>query len=223
MDAPEKLTIALADGTTVSGLWLAPAGAVACLCLAHGAGVGMAHAAMAGLADGLAARKVATLRFQFPYMERGTPRPDPPPVAQAAVRAAAAEAGRRAGALPLFAGGRSYGGRMTAGAQAASPLDGVRGLIFFAFPLHPAGQPGESRAAVLASVTLPMLFLQGTRDELASLDHLRPVVAGLGDRATLVLAEDADHGFHVRVKSGRTDAGTLAELLDAAVAWMAAR
>jgi predicted alpha/beta-hydrolase family hydrolase len=223
MKAPETLTIALGDGGTVSGLWLAPDGATACLSLAHGAGVGMAHPGMAALANGLAARRVATLRWQFPYMERGSPRPDAPPVAQAAVRAAAAEAKRRAGALPLFAGGRSYGGRMTAGAQSTAPLDGVRGLVFFAFPLHPAGQPADSRAAVLAGVTVPMLFLQGTRDELASLDLLRPVVAGLGDRATLVLAEHADHGFHVPVKSGRTDAGVLADLLDATAEWMAAR
>ncbi|MCI0429274.1 MAG: dienelactone hydrolase family protein, partial [Rhodospirillales bacterium] len=193
----------------------------ACLVLAHGAGAGMAHKAMTALADGLAQRGVATLRYQFPYMERGAKRPDPPAVAHAAVRAAVAEAGRRAPALPLFAGGKSFGGRMTSQAQAQAPLPGLRGLVFFAFPLHPAGKPSSERAEHLAEVALPMLFLQGTRDELAQLDLLRPVVVKLGARATLKLFEEADHGFHVPARTGRKDAEVLAEILDAAAEWMA--
>lgn len=222
MGAVDALRIAV-DGETVSGLWLAPPKPRACLALAHGAGAGMTHPSMASLAEGLAARGVATLRTQFPFMERGSRRPDPPSVAQAAVRAAVAEAARRAGGLPLFAGGRSFGGRMTAQAQATDPLPGVRGLVFFAFPLHPAGKPSTGRAAPLADVAVPMLFLQGTRDKLAEIALLRSVVEGLGARATLTLADDADHAFHVPVRSGRTDPEALAGLLDAAAAWMAAR
>jgi predicted alpha/beta-hydrolase family hydrolase len=178
---------------------------------------------MAATAEGLAERGVATLRFQFPYMQKGGKRVDPPAVAQAAVRAAAAEGLRRAGALPLFAGGRSFGGRMTSQAQAARPLEGVRGLVFFAFPLHPAGKPSVERAAHLAAVTIPMLFLQGTKDLLAQRDLLETTVGGLGDRARLVLEADADHSFHVPAKSGRKDAEVLADILDAAAAWMAER
>lgn len=218
-----SLSIPLPDGTTVSGLWIAPPSPRAALVLAHGAGAGMAHKSMAAIAEGLAARGVATLRYQFPYMERGSKRPDSPPVAQATVRAAVAEAARHAGTLPLFAGGKSFGGRMTSQAQAAAPLAGVRALVFFAFPLHPAGKPATSRADHLAQVQIPMLFLQGTRDELAQLDLLQPVVAGLGSRATLTLARDADHAFHVPAKTGRKDPEVLAELLDAAVAWMTPR
>jgi predicted alpha/beta-hydrolase family hydrolase len=202
---------------------MAPAAAKACLVLAHGAGAGMTHRSMAAVADGLAERDIATLRYQFPYMERGGRRVDAPPVAQAAVRAAVAEAASRAGDRPLFAGGRSFGGRMTSQAQAADPLAGVRGLVFFAFPLHPAGKPSDARAAHLASVRIPMLFLQGTHDTLAELDLLRPVVAGLGDRATLVLAEAADHSFHAPARSGRKDPEVMAQILDAAAAWMLAR
>jgi uncharacterized protein len=221
MDA-EPIRIALADGSSVSGLWQAPATATATLVLAHGAGAGMTHRSMAAIADGLAERGVATLRYQFPYMEKGGKRVDPPPVAHAAVRAAAAEARRLAPALPLFAGGRSFGGRMTSQAQAASPLVGVRGLVFFAFPLHTAGKPSTDRAAHLADVTVPMLFLSGTKDTLAELDLLQPVVAGLGERATLALFEAADHSFHVPARTGRKDPEVLAELLDTAAAWMAA-
>ena len=221
--AAEAITIPLPNGETVSGLWQAPPGATACLVLAHGAGAGMTHRAMAASADGLAARGVAVLRFQFPYMEKGGKRPDPPPVAQAAVRAAAAEAARRAGALPLFAGGRSFGGRMTSQAQAKTPLEGVRGLVFFAFPLHPSGKPSTERAAHLADVAVPMLFLSGTKDTLAELDLLRPTVAGLGARATLDLIEEADHSFHVPAKTGRKDAEVLAQALDRVAAWMAAQ
>lgn len=207
-------------GGNVSGLWLRPSAARACLVLAHGAGAGMAHKSMAAIADGLAERDVATLRYQFPYMERGSKRPDPPAIAHAAVRTACAKAATLADTLPLFAGGRSFGGRMTSQAQAAAPLANVRGLVFFAFPLHPAGKPSVSRADHLAKVALPMLFLQGTRDALAELSLLEPTVAALGPRARLVLAPDADHSFHVPAKSGRSDTEVLATLLDDAVAWM---
>jgi predicted alpha/beta-hydrolase family hydrolase len=218
----EAITISLGSGGAVSGLWLAPAGASARLALAHGAGAGMAHRSMAAIADGLAARGVATLRYQFPYMERGSSRVDPPAVAQAAVRAAVAQAQRRAGPLPLFAGGRSFGGRMTSQAQAAAPLEGVRGLIFFAFPLHPAGKPSVDRAAHLAGVAIPMLFLQGSNDALAQQDLLERTVAGLEGRATLKLIDAADHSFHVPARTGRKDAEVLAEFLDFAAAWIAA-
>ncbi len=221
MDA-EPLTIRIDDASTVSGLWQSPSAPRAVLVLAHGAGAGMTHKAMAATAAGLADRGVATLRYQFPYMEKGGKRVDPPPVAHAAVRAAVAEGRRRAGTAPLFAGGRSFGGRMTSQAQALAPPEGVRGLVFFAFPLHPAGKPSVDRAAHLSEVAIPMLFLQGTHDALAETDLLRPVVAGLGSRATLELIADADHSFHVAAKTGRKDADVLAAMLDVAAAWMAA-
>jgi predicted alpha/beta-hydrolase family hydrolase len=205
----------------VSALWLAPGRPRAAFVFAHGAGAGMTHASMARFAAGLAAREVATLRFQFPFMEKGGRRTDPPAVAHAAVRAAVDAAASLAPGLPLFAGGRSFGGRMTSQAQAESPLPGVRGLVFVGFPLHPAGKPGTSRADHLSRIGIPLLFLQGTRDELAALDLLNPVVAALGPNATLELFDDADHSFHVRVRSGRTDAQVLEAMLDAAVAWMA--
>ena len=213
-------TIRLPDKTSVSALWSKPAGAKACLVLAHGAGAGMTHKAMEAAADGLAERGIAVLRFNFPYMERGSKRPDSPAVAHAAIRAAVAEAGKLAPDLPLFAGGRSFGGRMTSQAQAGEPLPGVRGLVFFAFPLHPAGKPGVERAEHLSMVKLPMLFLQGSRDALAELDLLRPVVRKLGARAKLVLLKEADHSFHVPAKTERKDADILAEMLDAARGWM---
>ncbi len=223
MTSADPMTLALADDVTVSALWMQPATPEACLVLAHGAGAGMTHPAMAALASGLCARGIATLRYQFPFMERGSKRPDGPAVAQAAVRAAVAAAVARAGDVPLFAGGRSFGGRMTAQAQAGEPLAGVRGLVFFAFPLHPAGKPGTERAEHLRAIEIPMLFLQGTRDGLATLDLLQPVVESLGDRASLVLASEADHAFHVPAKTGRKDAEVLADLLDAAARWMRAR
>jgi len=180
----------------------------------------MTHPFMAAAAEGLAARGIASLRYQFPYMEKRSKRPDPPPVAHAAVGAAVAEARRQLPGLPLIAGGRSFGGRMTSQAQAAAPLAGVRGLIFLAFPLHPANKPSRERAKHLADVRIPMLFLQGTRDALAFLDELKPVCASLGARATLKLFEDADHSFHVPARAGRTDAQVRAEMLDFAVTWI---
>jgi predicted alpha/beta-hydrolase family hydrolase len=220
--AAEPLTLSVREGETVSALWQAPTSPTACLALAHGAGVGMTHRSMAAIADGLEAHGVATLRYQFPYMEKGSRRPDSPPVAHAAVRAAAAEAARRAKGLPLFAGGRSFGARMTSQAQALAPLPGVEGLVFFAFPLHPAGKPGVDRAEHLADVKVPMLFLQGTHDALARLDLLQATVAGLKDRATLHLLDDADHAFHAPARTGRRNADVLAEALAACVRWMAA-
>jgi len=180
----------------------------------------MAHPFMAAVAGGLAERGIATLRYQFPYMEQRSRRPDTPAVAHAAVRAAVAEAARRAPELALFAGGKSFGGRMTSQAQAESPLPGVRGLVFLGFPLHPAGKPSDDRAKHLADVRVPMLFLQGTRDELAELDLLRPLVDRLGPKATLKLMEEADHSFHIPARTGRKDAEVLSEMLDALAAWI---
>jgi predicted alpha/beta-hydrolase family hydrolase len=216
----EMLTIATGDAS-VSALLLAPTDARACYVLAHGAGAGMTHPFMGAAAQGLAARGIATLRYQFPYMERGSRRPDTPRVAHAAVHAAAVEAAQRLPGLPLFAGGKSFGGRMTSQAQAASPLPGVRGLVFLGFPLHPAGKPSDERAAHLFDVDIPMLFLQGSRDDLASLELLEPVVAKLGAKATLAVFADADHSFHVPARSGRKDAQVLAEVLDAFAGWLA--
>ena len=217
----QPLSIAVADDSTVSALLLRPAQARAAYVFAHGAGAGMTHASMAVIAEGLAERGIATLRYQFPYMEKASKRPDPPAVAQATVRAAVAEAGRRCGELPLFAGGKSFGGRMTSQAQAKAPLEGVRGLVFLGFPLHPAGKPSNERAKHLAEVKIPLLFLQGTRDALAELDLLQPVVKGLGSRATLHLVKEADHSFHVLKRSGRTDREVMAEVLDAFATWVA--
>lgn len=216
----QPIAIGLDDGRAVSGLWLRPPSARACLVLAHGAGAGMTHRSMAALAEGLVERGVATLRYQFPYMERGSKRPDPPPLAHRAVRAAVEEAYRRASDLPLFAGGRSFGGRMTSQAQAISPLPGVRGLVFFAFPLHPDGKPSTDRAVHLADIEIPMLFVQGTRDKLADIRLLQPVLAALGARATPLFLEGADHSFHVPASTGRRDAEILADALDGAAAWM---
>lgn len=217
----QPLDIAVDDGRRVSALLEVPDNARACLVLAHGAGAGMTHPFLADVARELAERGIATLRYQFPYMEQGSKRPDTPAVAQATVRAAVAEAARRAPALPLFAGGKSFGGRMSSQAQAAQPLPGVQGLVFFGFPLHPAGKPSDTRARHLADVKVPMLFLQGTRDGLADLALLRPVVERLGPRAALQVFEDADHSFHVRARSGRTDAQARAAMLDAVALWIA--
>ena len=218
---PQPLTITV-DGERVSGLLQAPAGARACYIVAHGAGAGMTHPFMAAIAAALAQRGVATLRYQFPYMERGSKRPDAPKLAHATVRAAVAEASRRVPNLPLFAGGKSFGGRMTSQAQAASPLPGVIGLAFLGFPLHPAGKPSDERAKHLFEVRLPMLFLQGTRDTLADLQLIEALAARLGSRATLKLFQDADHSFHVPARTGRKDPQVMAELSDALAGWMEA-
>ena len=222
MEAVAALPVAIApEGMDpVSGLLQAPPAARACFVLAHGAGAGMTHPFMAAVANGLADRDVASLRYQFPSMERGSRRPDTPKVAHAAVRAAVAEAARRLPGRALFAGGKSFGGRMTSQAQALAALPGVRGLAFLGFPLHPPGKPSNERAAHLADVHVPMLFLQGTRDELADLQWLVPTVERLGPAATLTLSPEADHSFHVPARSGRTDAQVLAAMLDALAAWI---
>ena len=220
---PTPLTIALASGDTISGLLQAPASAKACYVFAHGAGADMKHAFMEAMALGLAERGIASLRFNFPFMEQGSKRPDSPAVAHAAVRAAVAEAARHMPGVPLFAGGKSYGGRMSTQAQAAEPLPGVEGLVLLGFPLHPAGKPSTERAAHLAGVKLPMLFLQGTRDGLADLDLVTQATASLGNKANLHIVEGADHAFHVLVRSGRTDAQVREELLDTMAAWMTKR
>ena len=199
---------------------LNPSHARACYVLAHGAGAGMNHPFLAAVAAELARRDIATLRFQFPYMERGAKRPDPPQLAQATVRAAVAAARVLLPNLPLVAGGKSFGGRMTSQAQAKTPLEGVRGLAFLGFPLHPAGRPSQDRGAHLFDVQIPMLFLQGSRDNLASLDQLEPLCKKLGRRATLNLFAEADHSFHVPARTGRKDAQVLGEMIDAFAAWL---
>jgi len=208
------------DANAVSALLTTPPDPRAGYVFAHGAGAGMTHRFMEDVAQGLAERGVATLRYQFPYMEKGSKRPDTPRVAHAAVRAAVDEAARRWPQLPLFAGGKSFGGRMTSQAQAAAPLPGVRGLVFFGFPLHPAGKPADERGEHLLQVGCPMLFLQGTRDELAQTTLLRALVEKLGKRATLELVDEADHSFHVPARSGRTDAQVRAGLLQTFVRWV---
>jgi uncharacterized protein len=221
-DTTTPLRIALTPELGVSGLLLAPPQPRACLVLAHGAGAGMHHTFMTDLAAALASRGIATLRYQFPYMEQGSKRPDSPAVAHQAVRAAVAEARRRLPGVPLFAGGKSFGGRMTSQAQAESALEDVRGLVFVGFPLHPAGQPSTKRAEHLEGVNVPMLFLQGTRDTLADLALTQAVVGQLGPRATLHVVDGADHSFHVLARSGRRDAEVMEELADRAAAWMTA-
>ena len=222
MAASVELPIAVAERADgVSGLLLRPDGARLLYVLAHGAGAGMRHPFLESIAQGLAERSIATLRYQFLYMERRSRRPDPPAVAAATVRAAVAEAARVAPGLPLIAGGKSFGGRMTSTAQAEDALPGVRGLVFLGFPLHPPGRPDDKRAAHLAQVRIPMLFLQGDRDEFADLKLLRPMVKQLGERATLHLVEGGDHSFHVLKRSGRTDVEVMAELVATIVAWTA--
>ena len=211
--------LAVPGAGEVSALVVTPARPRAWYVFAHGAGAGMRHRFMEALAQRLAARGVATLRYQFPYAEQGGRRPDPEPLLLATVRAAVAAGREAAGGLPLLAGGKSMGGRMTSRAAAAAPLEGVRGLVFVGFPLHPAGQPGVARAEHLARVTVPMLFLQGTRDTLANLELLSPIVGQLGGRATLRVIEHADHGFHVLKRSGRGDEQVLDELAAAVAEW----
>ena len=216
-----SLSLAFGAGESVSALLVAPAAPSAVFALAHGAGAGMTHPFMERLAQGLAERGIATLRYQFAYMERGSKRPDPPALAHAVVRAAVAEAGRQLPGLPLVAGGKSFGARMSSQAQALAPLPGVRGLVFVGFPLHPAGKPAIERAEHLDQVQIPMLFLQGTRDELAGLDLVRAVQSRLGARATLEIFDDADHSFHVRASSGSNHAQVMTRLLDSVAAWVA--
>ncbi|HTZ78186.1 MAG TPA: alpha/beta family hydrolase [Stellaceae bacterium] len=216
----QALTITVDDRRRVSGLLQLPARARACYVLAHGAGAGMTHPFLEAVATELGERGIATLRYQFPYMEQGSKRPDPPALAQAAVRAAVTEAGRRATGLPLIAGGKSFGGRMTSQAQAASPLPAVRGLAFLGFPLHAAGRPSADRGKHLMEVRIPMLFLQGTRDALADLPLLQPLVQQLGKRATLHLVQEADHSFHVPARTGRKDADVRRDMLDALARWI---
>jgi uncharacterized protein len=203
----------------MTSLVLSPDAPRACFVFAHGAGTGMTHSFMEAFANGLSERGIASLRYQFPYMEKGSKRPDPPAVAQAAVRAAVAEAGRIFSGVALIAGGKSFGGRMTSQAQAASPLPDVRGLAFVGFPLHPAGKPSTDRADHLAKIEIPMLFLQGTRDALAEVALIEPAVQRLGSRARLHLVDGADHSFHVLARSGRKDGDVMNEILDAFAAW----
>jgi len=216
----QAVTISVDDTQRVSGLLLAPPKTCACYVLAHGAGAGMGHPFMAFVAEGLTERGVATLRYQFPYMERGSKRPDAPKLAHAAVRAAVAEMSRLAPDLALIAGGKSFGGRMTSQAQAASPLPGVRGIAFLGFPLHAPGRPSDERGRHLFDVQTPMLFMQGTSDEFADLELLEPLVKQLGARATLKLFTDADHSFHVPARTGRKDTDVRAEMLDVLVGWI---
>jgi predicted alpha/beta-hydrolase family hydrolase len=217
----QKLTIEAGKSATVSALLIKPRDARACYVFAHGAGAGMTHPFMTEAAEGLAERGIATLRYQFPYMEKGGKRPDPPAVAHAAVRAAVTAAARACPGLPLIAGGKSFGGRMSSQAQAKSPLAEVVGLAFFGFPLHAAGKPSSERADHLTEVRLPMLFLQGGADKLAESDLLEPVVNKLGARASLHRVDGADHSFHVPKRSGRSDRDVIAEILDAFAAWAA--
>jgi predicted alpha/beta-hydrolase family hydrolase len=216
----KPISIAVNDAVRVSGLLQTPGQARAYYVLAHGAGAGMNHPFMVAVAAGLARRGIATVRYQFPYMERRAKRPDPPQLAQATVRAAVAAAGSLLPELPLIAGGKSFGGRMTSQAQAKRPLPGVCGLAFLGFPLHPACHPSLDRAEHLFDVRIPMLFLQGTRDSLASLDQIEPLCKKLGRRATLKLFADADHSFHVPARTGRKDAQVFGDVLDALSAWV---
>jgi predicted alpha/beta-hydrolase family hydrolase len=220
MIASAELRIAVGERTgEVSGLLLQPEGARLLYVLAHGAGAGMRHPFLEAIAQRLAERGIATLRYQFPYMERRAGRPDPPAVAAATVRAAVAEAARVAPGLPLLAGGKSFGGRMTSTAQAEEPLPGVRGLVSLGFPLHPPGRPDDKRAEHLAQVQVPMLFLQGDRDEFADLELLQPVLKRLGARATLHLIEGGDHSFKVRKSAGRTADQVMNELAATIDGW----
>src|SRR6516225_5249758 len=218
--AAEPITVTGDHDIVVCALLQAPAHARACYVLAHGAGAGMRHPFMAAVAAGLADRGIATLRYQFPYIERGSKRPDPPHLAHATVRAAVSAARLALPKLALIAGGKSFGGRMTSQAQARTPLPGVHGLAFLGFPLHPTGKPSRERGEHLFAIQIPMLFLQGTRDMLAAIDQIEPLCDALGARAALKLFADADHSFHVPVRSGRNDAQVLGEVLDALASWL---
>ena len=210
------------SANAVSALLLRPPSAQACFVFAHGAGAGMTHEFMEWVATGLYDRGIATLRYQFPYMENGSKRPNAPPLAHATVRAAVAEATRCCPGLALFAGGKSFGGRMTSQAQAIAPLAGVRGIAFLGFPLHPAGKPSDARAKHLGDVHVPMLFIQGTRDKLAELTWLEPVVKRPGAPASLHRVAEADHSFHVPARSGRNDREVMSEIVEVLSAWIGA-
>jgi predicted alpha/beta-hydrolase family hydrolase len=214
--------ISVDESTVVSGLLVMPSTARACFVVAHGAGAGMQHPFMVSLANDLAARGIATLRYQFPYMEKRGKRPDTPAVCHATVRAAVAAAGALTPSLPLIAGGKSFGGRMTSQAQAASPLPQVRGLVFLGFPLHPPKQPSDARGEHLSRVDIPMLFLQGARDEFAEPALLHPLIERLGGRATLCLLPDADHSFHVPARAALNQGQINGRMLDALTAWVEA-
>jgi uncharacterized protein len=216
----QSLKLDIENAASVSALLLRPDNARGCFVFAHGAGAAMSHPFMETVAAGLSERGIATLRYQFPYMEKGSSRPDSPAVAHAAVRAAVEEAVRCCPGLPLIAGGKSFGGRMTSQAHAIAPLPGVRGLAFLGFPLHPPGKPSTTRARHLSDIKIPMLFLQGTRDDFAEMTLLEPVVKGLGGLASLHLVQEADHSFHVLARSGRNDREVMNEVLDALSAWV---
>jgi hypothetical protein len=216
----QTVVITMPDGQRVSALLQVGPNPRCVYVVAHGAGAGMTHSFLAETAHGLSERGIGTLRYQFPYMEKGSKRPDAPAVAHAAVRAAVAEAARILPGVAVFAGGKSFGGRMTSQAQAETPMPGVVGLVYLGFPLHPPGQPSDDRAKHLFDVKVPMLFLQGSRDEFANQDLLQPLIRRLGSRATLRLFPEADHSFHVPKRSGRNDAQIRTEMLDAIAAWM---
>lgn len=217
--AAEAITVTVDGALRVSALWQPTTRAKACFVMAHGAGAGMRHPFLESVASQLATHRIASLRYQFPYMDRGSRRPDPPKVCHATVRAAVAEASQRT-STPLIAGGRSFGGRMTSQAQAETPLPSVRGLAFLAFPLHSAKHPSADRAQHLFEVRVPMLFLQGTRDELAELSLLEPLAQRIGKGATLKLFEGANHSFHVPARSGRSDTAVLLELSATLAGWV---
>jgi len=216
----KELRFTVEGAGEVSALLWQPAKAHSMLALAHGAGAGMRHAFLEQLADELAKAGVATLRYQFPYMEQRRKAPDKPTVLTAAVQSAARRAAQAMPKLPLFAGGKSMGGRMTSQAAAAGLLTEVRGIVFYGFPLHPPKQPDTKRADHLAQLTAPMLFLQGTRDPLAPAESIRSVCKKLGPRATLIIFEGADHSFHVPRSSGKTDSEIIRELAQSTAEWM---
>jgi predicted alpha/beta-hydrolase family hydrolase len=220
--SPQQLKIEVDSADTVSALLLRPPSARACYVFAHGAGAGMIHPFMETVAAGLCERDIATLRYQFPYMEKASKRPDAPPIVHAAVRAAVREAARCCPGIELVAGGKSFGGRMTSQAQAIAPLAGVHGLAFLGFPLHPAGKPSDLRAKHLSDIDIPMLFVQGTRDKLAEPQLIEPVVKSLGSLASLHPVEAADHSFHVAARTGRNDREVMNEILDALSLWIGA-
>ena len=219
MSEDERLQFAVEGTGEVSAILMRPADARWLLVLAHGAGAGMTHPFLENLARELASAGVATLRYQFPYMEQWRRAPDSPSVATATVASAVRAATKTAAGLPLLAGGKSFGGRMSSQAVSQQLLEGVRGLVFFGFPLHPPNKPGTKRAEHLAKVKVPMLFLQGTRDTLADLKLLRPICRDLGPLATLHIIETADHSFHVLKSSGKTDAEVLRELAQTTASW----